>query len=677
MRWLQNRSVFAQILIVVAIAVSAGTMSCALALLANRRLAAASDAVGRDALIPATQLGELSTEVQRLRVRYRDVLMNPEGAAAGSPELLAVAESRRTIDALSGRLAVTLPADTALARRQQVVLEFWRGLGPQLDHLLTLAQGGEAAAATAFMHGDLRKSISGVEQALTELRRHQSQWAEAAAATVRADAARTFWLVTIIGVIGAAGAVALGWLLARRYREVTMALTQRFDSINRICVANLRAATAGVARGNVDVSVAMGTSTLNLESNDEFGRMAAAFNVTLTGLQTTIRDFERTAQTLRELITETRRVATAASSGQPSVRSDVMAFEGAYRQLLGELNTALDSVQAPANATQAALLRLADRDLTARVDGEFVGEYRQLQEAFNTSVSRLGAVFHEIASSADQVRSAAGQTAAGASDMAQSSVTQAGAVSAIVASLSETSAMASQNTRSASEARALAAGVRQSVGHGRASMTSLAEAMQRIETSANATAKIVKTIDEIAFQTNLLALNASVEAARAGDAGKGFAVVAEEVRALALRSAEAARSTSALITESAEHTADGVKLTSAVETSLAEIDRGASDVARVVEEIAAASEQQAEGVASVSESTDQINRATQQAAATAEESASAAAELSAQAEALTQLVGQFRLLRDDDDRIGAVPPPRRAPRDTARRGASRPFAGRF
>ena len=174
-------------------------------------------------------------------------------------------------------------------------------------------------------------------------------------------------------------------------------------------------------------------------------------------------------------------------------------------------------------------------------------------------------------------------------------------------------------------------------------MAELAEAMGKLKSSSDQTAKIVKTIDEIAFQTNLLALNAAVEAARAGDAGKGFAVVADEVRSLSIRAAEAAKRTAALIEESVSQTAQGVTMTKDVQETFVDIANRASRVREVMAEIAVASEQQTRGIGQVNIAVEQMNAVTQQTAANAEESAAAAEELTGQATQVRGLVGQFTL----------------------------------
>ncbi len=168
--------------------------------------------------------------------------------------------------------------------------------------------------------------------------------------------------------------------------------------------------------------------------------------------------------------------------------------------------------------------------------------------------------------------------------------------------------------------------------------------IDKIKQSSDDTAKIIKTIDEIAFQTNLLALNAAVEAARAGDAGKGFAVVAEEVRNLAKRSADAARNTAELIDGARIHADEGVNVTEALGRQLEAISGNIGKVSTLITEIAQASDLQAQGVEHVNSAIADMDSLTQQNAATSEESAGASEELSAQAEDVNAIVIELTAL---------------------------------
>lgn len=236
------------------------------------------------------------------------------------------------------------------------------------------------------------------------------------------------------------------------------------------------------------------------------------------------------------------------------------------------------------------------------------------------------------------VAAGAGNVAGTSQHTAQSANSQASSLEETAASLQHLSAMTRQNAESASQANRLAAGTQASVEHGVESMARMSDAISRIGASAAETAKIIRTIDEIAFQTNLLALNAAVEAARAGESGKGFAVVAEEVRSLARRSADAARSTAGLIENAQKNSEAGAVVTREIEATLAGIKEHAGQVTKLISEIAAASAEQARGIQEVTEAVSSMEATVQENAANSEESASTAEELSSQAQELKSVV---------------------------------------
>ena len=198
--------------------------------------------------------------------------------------------------------------------------------------------------------------------------------------------------------------------------------------------------------------------------------------------------------------------------------------------------------------------------------------------------------------------------------------------------------MIKQNASNAEEANGLMSEVSRLMNNGKESMDRLSLAIGEIKRSSDATSKIVKTIDEIAFQTNLLALNAAVEAARAGDAGKGFAVVAEEVRNLAQRAGEAARNTAALIEGSVKNSDQGVNVASETAKALKEVTGSVQKARQLISEIAAASKEQSQGIEQVATAVAQMNQVTQANAANAEESASASEELNAQVEQVNNAI---------------------------------------
>ncbi len=243
-----------------------------------------------------------------------------------------------------------------------------------------------------------------------------------------------------------------------------------------------------------------------------------------------------------------------------------------------------------------------------------------------------------------QVTAAAGQVAAASQTLAEGSTQQAASLEETSASLEEMSSMTKRNADSAQQAKELSHLTRGSADAGATHMRDMREAMDAIKASSDDIAKIIKTIDEIAFQTNILALNAAVEAARAGEAGMGFAVVAEEVRALAQRSAQSAKETATKIEDAISKSEHGVVISGKVAASLADIVEKARRMDSLVAEIANASAEQSQGIHQVNTAVSQMDKVTQSNASGAEESAAAAEELNAQAAAMQQSVTDLRRL---------------------------------
>ncbi len=254
------------------------------------------------------------------------------------------------------------------------------------------------------------------------------------------------------------------------------------------------------------------------------------------------------------------------------------------------------------------------------------------------------AIVTNLTSGSDQLASASGQVSSASQSLAQGASEQAASLEETTSALEEMSSMTKKNAETAREAATIATQTRASADKGAQAMDRMGVAIGEIQRSAAETAKIIKVIDEIAFQTNLLALNAAVEAARAGEAGKGFAVVAEEVRNLAMRSAEAAKNTSALIEGSVQSSRNGVSMAQEVAQTLSEITNSVAKVDAMVGEIAAASREQATGIEQVNMAMSQMDKVTQSNAAAAEESASAAEELSSQAVELHSVVASLQSL---------------------------------
>jgi len=351
-------------------------------------------------------------------------------------------------------------------------------------------------------------------------------------------------------------------------------------------------------------------------------------------------------ETLQLLVDDTGMMAQAAADGRLDTRADVSKHSGVFRVIMEGINETLDHVIGPVLETMEVLTKFANNDLTARVEGVYKGDHAKITNALNAALTNLNEVLTEVVSAVGQIDSAGGQVSSGAQLVSEAATEQASAIEEISSSVEELQAMLKKSAENANEAQVLTEKSLSNANEGQRTMEKMNEAMDEIKKASDETAKIVKTIDEVAFQTNLLALNAAVEAARAGEAGRGFAVVAEEVRNLALRSAEAAKNTASMIENSVKRADDGVKVAELVTKALQEIAEGAKKANELVREINAASQEQSKGIDQISVATEQLNKATQQNASAAEESASAAEELSSQATRLQEMVGRFKLLRD-------------------------------
>jgi methyl-accepting chemotaxis protein len=346
---------------------------------------------------------------------------------------------------------------------------------------------------------------------------------------------------------------------------------------------------------------------------------------------------------IQAMVEDIRRLSSAALEGNLTYRADVSQHGGDFAEIIKGVNNTLNAVIGPINETSQVLERMAGKDLTARMAGNYKGDLARIKQAMNRAAANLDVALQQVASSTEQVASASGQITVGSQSLSQGAGQQASSLEEISSSLQEMASMTKQNQSNAEQADAVSREAKHSVEKGTESMKRLSEAIDKIRASSADTAKIVKTIDEIAFQTNLLALNAAVEAARAGEAGRGFAVVAEEVRHLAMRSADAAKSTSTLIEESVVNAGQGVAINQEVFQNLSEITSRVNRISTVMGSITAGSEQQSQGVEQVNRAVEQINQVTQETAASAEESASAALELNRQAEDMKELVAGFRL----------------------------------
>lgn len=384
----------------------------------------------------------------------------------------------------------------------------------------------------------------------------------------------------------------------------------------------------------------------------------------------------------KELLAQSRAETTPADSAKVYLRARgeldpvIATYSEAFGASLAQAHREVETASAAtAGAVSAANLAAVSGGLAALVGGGLLAFF--ISRGSSRVLKRVTDALREASA---QVAAAAGQVASASQTLAQGTSEQAASLEETSASLEEIGGIARRNAEGAERLQAMAHDTRETTTSGVEQMRAMVDAMAAIKNSSDNIAKIVKSIDEIAFQTNILALNAAVEAARAGEAGLGFAVVAEEVRALAQRAAGAARETTEKIEDSIAKSAHGASLSDRLADSLRQIEDKTGKMNGVIGDIAVASKEQTQGLGQLSSAVGQIDTVTQSNAASAEETASAAEELNAQAETLMESVDQLAALtgthRRNETRVNApgrtaeqawtaTPLPRKAARATA------------
>ena len=291
--------------------------------------------------------------------------------------------------------------------------------------------------------------------------------------------------------------------------------------------------------------------------------------------------------------------------------------------------------------------KLADGDLSYRISSVFPAQHERLRVDFNKAMDSLSETLSAVTRSADDIHNGASEIRSASDDLSQRTEQQANSLEETAVAMNRVTSMVQNTAKSASQVKTSIDKAHREVTDGGTVVEKAVVAMGAIEDSAQEITKIINVIDGIAFQTNLLALNAGVEAARAGDSGKGFAVVANEVRALAQRSADAARDIKNLILKSAEQVEVGVNLVGATGSTLENLVSRVGEISELIVSISDSAEEQSTSLQSVNSAVNDMDKMTQQNAAMVEQSAASARSLATEAHAMTALVSQFVLQQDD------------------------------
>jgi methyl-accepting chemotaxis protein len=520
-----------------------------------------------------------------------------------------VNEETTAFEGAMTKLAEIAPADAQLIGQmkdagekanseEDVQLAQARDAGRRADAVATLATAGRL---TKFR--DLHRSFTDKATGLL------NQWSKAQASSQ--DFADT--TLAAGSVLAILLSILMGWLLSR---AIAGPISKMTDAMGKLASGDNAVEIPAVGR------------------KDEVGRMADA------------------VQHFKDAAIEKVRLEAESAEQRRQVEAERKAAEAERAVTARQQTQVVDGLA-------HGLERLAGGVLTFRLSEAFSPSYEKLRGDFNAAMQQMQKTIIEVAANSAGVRSASTEISQASDNLSRRTEQQAASLEETAAALDEITATVRKTAEGAGQARDAVSSARADAERSGVVVRDAVAAMSEIENSAQQISQIIGVIDEIAFQTNLLALNAGVEAARAGDAGRGFAVVASEVRALAQRSAGAAKEIKTLISASSQQVDRGVSLVGETGKVLERIVTQVTQINGVVAEIAASAEEQAAGLQQVNTAVNQMDQVTQQNAAMVEEATAASHALTSEADTLAKLISRFDLGADSEAQAAHPAPPQR------------------
>ena len=606
--------------------------------------------------VPISQMAEISTEFEKVRVDIRNVIFVK---SLNEMEVYTkqIEESKQKISDLSDKFNSTIISEQM--RNEFNNFKSSRNeYAEEVDKIIALAKENKDEEAFAMLSegGSAYKAAKLEEESIMKIFQLKVQDAKARHDQSAKNSSTTI-TITIIAIIFTIGmSILIGLVISNL---ITKPLKKALNMIQEM------------SRGHFK-------ERLDINMDDEVGQMAKAMNIFADDLQNNVikamdniskgnmsidivlkdeKDeispaLKKMVQNIKSLVIDINKISMAAIDGNLELRADAAKHSGDFKKIVDGINELMEAMVTPIKDVIRGMIQIAEGNLRVSISENYKGEFGVLAKSVNTTINSLDSVLTELSTASEQVFTGSGQVSDASQALSQGATQQASAVEELNASISDIAFQTKENANNANEAKTLALKVKENAEAGNRHMDEMLKSMSNINESSANISKIIKVIDEIAFQTNILALNAAVEAARAGQHGKGFAVVAEEVRNLAARSANAAKETTELIEGSIKKIEKGTEITNDTAKALEEIVDGVSKAATLVAEIAALSNEQASSISQISLGVEQVSQVVQANSSTAEQSAAASEELSSQAELLKDMVSSFKLKNNNMKSIG-------------------------